>query len=764
MIRKIIAAAAIMILTCGCGFRAESEGNRMAIYHENIVSIELESGNIHRSFLKHSIGKADVDANRFGIRAYRNGVPVDLSGASCQGFFRNAEGLNIALTSYGTVSGNEAYVTLPAACYNVEGLFTLAIKLVGGGVTGTMRIVDGMVDNTNTSGAVAPTSSVPTYVEIIAQYDAMVAATAAANTAIAEDFDATKCYPAGKMVINGGTLYKLTEDHEVNTTWANTSKVAAKIANEVSDLAGARSYMSYAGDEMTNDPMHGYFIDENKSIHRGEYSTTGFDLIAIDIVGPTEITFSGYNYNGSPALVAYKRDGSAVQLLPGNEYHDGVVLTINDPDVVKVAGCSLTSDEGKALILKGRSLMFDENANITYIARNVPVVSNGGFEDTGIVYDFARPVYFRITNKGTADGYFRPSIRQDDVAKQDFTAELIAPSCAKTVEMFWANTNGIHGWMGDNKYFTDYEWELYLNSVNSRACVVDVFYYNSDEPLKTDDKGCNIIYVDTVGKNGAFKDISDAVAYAKDKVDVSTTPVTIFIRRGTYNLSPVDSRNAVINKGANRISVIGEDRDTTRIILSSTPAHNNKIIEHGGPSTIANLTMMNLWTEDGSTPDYSHNAYVIHNDIAFTASEKYRTVVKNCCLYSEAFAPVGAGLHDFQEQVYEDCEIVFNCKDPRQNGYNQWGPIYIHPCNIAGEDNCSVVIDNCVCRADSGTLAITLPFGPSGAGDITYADIPVTIRRTIGTTTGATITDVDSRYDLQPDSALNNVQAWNYTN
>ena len=153
----------------------------MAHYHEDIVSIELENGMIHRSFLRHSIGRADVDANRFGIRAYRNGAPVDLSGASCQGFFRNAEGLNIALTSYGTVNGNVAYVTLPAACYNVEGLFTLSIKIVGGGVTSTMRIVDGMVDNTNTSGAVAPTDSVPTYSEIIAQYDAMVEATDVAN-------------------------------------------------------------------------------------------------------------------------------------------------------------------------------------------------------------------------------------------------------------------------------------------------------------------------------------------------------------------------------------------------------------------------------------------------------------------------------------------------------------------------------------------------------------------------------------------------------
>ena len=145
----------------------------MAFYKEDIVSIELSTGAIYRSFLNHSIGSGDNSANRFGIRVFRDGSEVDLSGASCQAYFQNAEGTNIALTSYGTVSGNVAYVTLPQACYNVEGQFCLSIKLVGGGVTGTMRIIDGMVCNTGTTGAVAPTGSVPTYQEILAVYAEM---------------------------------------------------------------------------------------------------------------------------------------------------------------------------------------------------------------------------------------------------------------------------------------------------------------------------------------------------------------------------------------------------------------------------------------------------------------------------------------------------------------------------------------------------------------------------------------------------------------
>ena len=213
----------------------------MAVYKQDIVDIELNSGNVHRSFLKHSIGTADAKADHFGVRTFRGGVPVDLSGVSVQGYFRNSQGTNIAITSGNIVSGNVAEVVLPQACYNYEGPFCLAIKLIGDGVTGTMRIVDGVVDNTNTGSAVAPTGAVPTYSEVLAQYDAMVAATAAANGCTAETFDATKAYSAGKYVINSGALYRLTADHAANVTWANTSKVEVKFGNELTDVKSAIS-------------------------------------------------------------------------------------------------------------------------------------------------------------------------------------------------------------------------------------------------------------------------------------------------------------------------------------------------------------------------------------------------------------------------------------------------------------------------------------------------------------------------------------------
>lgn len=164
--------AAVILLMAGGGC-AESEGTGMAIYHEDIVNIDLENGTIHRSFMNHSIGYGDDDANRFGIRAFRNGVAEDLGG-TCAGYFIRADGATVAIGD-GVVSGNVAYVTLPEACYAVEGNFTLTIKVSGGGVTGTMRIVDGVVSRTSTSTAVDPGTIIPSVEALISAIDDAVA-------------------------------------------------------------------------------------------------------------------------------------------------------------------------------------------------------------------------------------------------------------------------------------------------------------------------------------------------------------------------------------------------------------------------------------------------------------------------------------------------------------------------------------------------------------------------------------------------------------
>lgn len=202
----------------------------------DLVDIDLNTGNIHRSFLNHAIGMADNVADGFGVRLFRNGAPVDATGAVVQGFFRNPHGENIAITSGNYLEYNTVYVILPQACYNYEGQFTLAIKVIGGGVTGTMRIVDGVVDNTNTSEAVAPTGMVPTYQEILAVYESMLDAlddAAAWEANFAPEFLPGTENAAGSYVMYDGELYYLPNGHEAGTLWGDTVKEKRNIGEEM---------------------------------------------------------------------------------------------------------------------------------------------------------------------------------------------------------------------------------------------------------------------------------------------------------------------------------------------------------------------------------------------------------------------------------------------------------------------------------------------------------------------------------------------------
>jgi len=132
----------------------------MAIYREDIINIEMESGTVHRSFLNKALGEGDAYGNRFGFRCLRNGRPESLNGSTVIGHFIRADGTTIVING-GAVTGDTAYITLPAACYAYEGQFTLAIKLSGGGITGTILMIDGTIVNTTNGPVIDPGSVIP---------------------------------------------------------------------------------------------------------------------------------------------------------------------------------------------------------------------------------------------------------------------------------------------------------------------------------------------------------------------------------------------------------------------------------------------------------------------------------------------------------------------------------------------------------------------------------------------------------------------------
>ena len=295
----------------------------MAIYHEDIVSIDLESGTIYRSFMNHAIGYGDDDANRFGIRAYRNGVAETLGG-TCAGYFIRADGATVTIAD-GVVSGNLAYVTLPEACYAVEGNFTLAIKVSGSGVTGTMRIVDGVVSRTSTSATVDPGTIIPSVEDLIDAIENAVASVPAEYddvwTTFAPNFSSSTAYKTGQYVTYDGALYRFIKDHEAGT-WAAEDVENADVGGDIYDFKNDLNYLN----------LHGKVIDAfinfaEKTIIRNDGASktifipclpntkytvaktagTRFVIAATD----SEPVFNGTNFG---TIISYEYDHTASRL------------------------------------------------------------------------------------------------------------------------------------------------------------------------------------------------------------------------------------------------------------------------------------------------------------------------------------------------------------------------------------------------------------------------------------------------------------------
>lgn len=210
----------------------------MAIYKQDIVDVELNSGSVHRSFTGNIIGGGDEAANRFGVRTFRNGEPEDIGG-TCTGYFIRSDGATVVINN-GVVDGNTAYITLPDTCYAVEGNFSLAIKCTGGSVIGTLRIVDGTVARTTTGSPIDPGTVIPSIEELLAAIDEAVASIPADYSglwaSLAPAFSTSTAYTVGQYVTYDGNLYRFTTAHAAGT-WNSSHAERVTLGGELARRA-----------------------------------------------------------------------------------------------------------------------------------------------------------------------------------------------------------------------------------------------------------------------------------------------------------------------------------------------------------------------------------------------------------------------------------------------------------------------------------------------------------------------------------------------
>ena len=169
--------------------------------HEDYVTIDLDSGTVHRSFLDHVICQDNNQANLFGVKLLKGGDPATVpEGTTCTGYFIRPDGNTVTIP--GDVAetvpageGQRAWVILPQACYAYPGQFTLVINLHKSNYTTTVRIVDGTVVKTRTGTVIDPGIPIPGIDELLS-----IIAAAEGHT-----------YDASNGVTLSGATFKLTK-------------------------------------------------------------------------------------------------------------------------------------------------------------------------------------------------------------------------------------------------------------------------------------------------------------------------------------------------------------------------------------------------------------------------------------------------------------------------------------------------------------------------------------------------------------------------
>lgn len=143
--------------------------------------IDIGNGLIQQP-IRPQLMKGDKKANTIIVRVIDGNEPVDLTGATVTcSFISPVKSAEILLT--GSVSGNEASVTLADECYAEDGYFEANVKLTVGETARTILSITGNVLSKGSGVVIDIGNVIPSIDDIIAQYAAMKQAVEDANAA-----------------------------------------------------------------------------------------------------------------------------------------------------------------------------------------------------------------------------------------------------------------------------------------------------------------------------------------------------------------------------------------------------------------------------------------------------------------------------------------------------------------------------------------------------------------------------------------------------
>lgn len=242
--------------------------------------------------------------------------------------------------------------------------------------------------------------------------------------------------------------------------------------------------------------------------------------------------------------------------------------------------------------------------------------------------------------------------------------------------------------------------------------------------------------------------------FVKRAFDVKKIPFTINVKNGYYLIDQSANTPYAINKGSNKISIIGESESGVVMVKAISPTKQGKIIEAGGKCSIENMTL--IYTNEENIDNTGEPAYCIHLDANFDSEKVYETVIKNVTAINYCNAPIGAGLKNNQKLVYDDCDLIYHA----ESGKN--GAFYTHAPNQANDKNCELVVNNCnILHFSDKGKAINID---NVEGMLPYTEIPCTFTRNNVYAPNNNVIDSNfkSTHKLTKWSALNNIDELNY--
>ena len=264
------------------------------------------------------------------------------------------------------------------------------------------------------------------------------------------------------------------------------------------------------------------------------------------------------------------------------------------------------------------------------------------------------------------------------ISDYDFTVtpKITISDTEKYLGITIANTKVGHTALVDSRYFG------YFKSVGNANNIIP------PHKMKDLSRGNNVIVVDAKG-NGDFITINSALASIKD--DSSDNPYTILIYPAVY-------KEVVAIQGGRHISLIGVNMKDC-IIRDNTGLYENSPLQIQGDCLIENLTIIATHDENAEMPHTGNKAYAIHIDYEGEGI----TTVRNCRLISYQSSAIGAGLHQDQTLLIENCELT--SYTPNASSWDEtsdwtatpsYGALFVHSATDSNVTNQRLIIKDCI--------------------------------------------------------------------